>query len=312
MTSAARHTLRSSLLVLAATLTSARLDGQAEHRAILRGKLEAELKTIAESFDGVFGARVVDLTDSSSVGVNDDLVFPTASAIKVAVLLELFRQAEGRPGLLRVRRAVPAASQVGGTGISQNFGDGTSLLSLEDLAVLMIVLSDNTATNILIDELGMDAVNRTLTEFGLRHTKLQRKMIRPEASLRGEENLSTPAESAALMVGLARCNLPVSKASCDRLRAILEIPKENPVRDPVPRGVRIAFKPGNIEGVAAVWALVELPDRPYVLTVMTNYGGDGAAAIRRASEVAYRHFSKLSRATPYGTRVPLDLIRRLP
>ncbi len=302
---------RVALLVLV-TAGASRLEAQAEHRAILSDKLQADLKSLAQGFDGVLGARVVDLTDSTTVGVNDDLTFPTGSSIKIAVLLELFRQVERRPGLLRERRPVTPAAQVGGTGVSQYFGDGTSLLSLEDLAVLMIVLSDNTATNLLIDELGMDSVNRTLSDLGLRRTKLRRKMIRPDASLRGEENLSTPAESAALMVRLARCDLPVSKASCDRMRAILEIPKEHPVRDPIPSGVRIAFKPGDIEGVAAVWALVALPDRPYVLSVMTNYGGNGREAIRRVSEAVYRHFSKLARSTPYGTRVPLDLIRKRP
>jgi hypothetical protein len=93
---------------------------------------------------------------------------------------------------------------------------------------------------------------------------------------------------------------------------MLEMPTEGPVRDPVPAGIPIAFKSGSLEGVATVWALVELPDRPYVLVVMTNYGGDGDAAIRQTSDVLYRHFAKLARATPYGTRVPLDVIKRRP
>ena len=199
---------------------------------------------------------------------------------------------------------------MGGSGVIQHFGDGSSTLSLEDLAVLMITLSDNTATNILIDALGMNAVNRTLADLGFGETRLQRKMIQPEASLRGEENVSTPAEAAALMTRLARCDLPVNQASCRRITEILEIPKGGAVREPVPGSVRIAFKPGTLEGVATVWAYVELPDRPYVLAVMANYGGDGDAAVGRISEAAYRYFAKLARATPHGTRVPLEVIRR--
>lgn len=282
---------------------------QEPHRSILKDKLRAELEALADEFDGVLGAEIVDLTDSSRVGVNDGLVFPQGSAIKIPILIELFRQAEQRPGLLQERRAVTQAAQVGGSGVIQYFAPGSSSLSLEDLAVLMIVLSDNTATNILIDALGMDAVNRTLREMGFRDTKLQRKMIQPEASLRGAENLSTPAEAAELMTRLAHCELPVSRGSCERIRRILEIPKEGPVRDPVPASVPIAFKPGSLEGVATVWAYVELPDRPYVLVVMTNYGGDGDDAIRQVSELAYRYFSKLARATPYGTRVPREFLR---
>lgn len=304
--------VRRCLLPLLLLLPLLPLSGQEPHRAILKDKLRADLEAIADDFDGVFGAQVVDLADSSTVGVNQRLVFPQGSAIKVPILIELFRQAERRPGLLQERRPVRAAVQVGGSGVIQYFADGSSLVSLEDLAVLMITLSDNTATNMLIDEVGMDAVNRTLNEMGFTRTKLQRKMIQPEASLRGDENVSTPAEAAEIMVRLARCQLPVSRGSCDRIRQVLEIPKEGPVRHPVPGSVRIAFKPGSLEGVATVWAYVELPDRPYVLVVMTNYGGDGDEAIRRASEVVYGYFSKLARATPYGTRVPLEVIRRRP
>ena len=304
---------RAFLVVLGAAgalSAAAPLVAQSEHRAILKDKLRNDLEAIADDFDGVFGAQVVDLSDSTTVGVNERMVFPQGSAIKVPVLIELFRQAERKPGWLRERRPVRAAAQVGGSGVIQYFGDGSSEVSLEDLAVLMITLSDNTAANLLIDEVGMDAVNRTLDEMGFTRTRLQRKMIQPEASLRGQENLSTPAEAAELMARLARCQLPLSRASCDRILKILEIPKDGSARQPVPASVPMAFKPGSLEGVATVWAYVELPDRPYVLTVMTNYGGDGEEAVRRASEVAYGYFSKLARATPYGTRVPPDLIKR--
>ncbi|HLB38341.1 MAG TPA: serine hydrolase [Gemmatimonadales bacterium] len=300
------------LLPLLALLPLLPLASQEPHRAILRDKLRADLEAIAEDFDGVLGAQIVDLTDSTTVGVNQRLVFPQGSAIKIPILIEVFRQAERRPGMLQERRPVTRAAQVGGSGVIQYFGDGSSTLSLEDLAVLMITLSDNTATNVLIDAVGMNAINQTLADMGFRETRLQRKMIQPEASLRGEENLSTPAEAAEVMTRLARCDLPVGQASCRRITEILEIPKGGAVREPVPGSVRIAFKPGTLEGVATVWAYVELPDRPYVVVVMTNYGGNGDEAIRMVSEVAYGYFAKLARATPHGTRVPPPVIRRRP
>jgi hypothetical protein len=113
------------------------------------------------------------------------------------------------------------------------------------------------------------------------------------------------------MEKIASCELPMSPASCARVREILEIPKGGPVRTPVPSSVPIAFKPGGITGVTTVWALVGLPGRPYVLSVMTNYGGNGGAVVEAASAAAYRYFSKLAGATPHGTRVPLDVLRRV-
>jgi beta-lactamase class A len=293
-----------ALTALTASIHAAHAAPQDTLRAIVTAKFRAELEAIARDFSGVYGAQVVDLTDGTAIGVNADLVFPQGSAIKIPILLELFRRADERPGLLSERRPVTDALRTGGSGILQRFGNGTSELALEDLAVLMIVLSDNTATNMLIDELGMDAVNRNLDRLAMPKTRLRRKMIRPDASARGEENVSTPAEAAMFMARLARCDLPLSTVSCRRMREILEIPKGGPVRAPVPPAVPIAFKPGGIEGVTTVWALVNLPGRPYALAVMTTYGGDGGEAVRRTSEAAYQFFSRLAGATPFGTRVP--------
>jgi beta-lactamase class A len=284
-------------------------EGQAAHREILRAKLERQFRQIAETFSGVMGIQFVDLTDGTRVGVNEQLVFPQGSAIKVPILIELFRQAETRPELLQQRQRVTAASRTAGSGVLGQFADGSSEIANEDLAVLMVVLSDNTATNLLIDALGMESVNRTMASLGFPNTRLQRKMIRPEASARGEENVSTPREAADIMVRLARCDLPVSRAACGRIRQILEIPKSDAAHAAVPSDVAVASKPGSIEGVATVWAIVSVPDRPFVLTAMTNYGGgDGDAAITRATRAAYDYATRLARSTPNGARVPLEVI----
>jgi beta-lactamase class A len=278
--------------------------GQEQHRDLLRQKFQAELERIAGAYDGVAGLHVVDLTDGDRFDVHGDLVFPQASAIKVLILLELFRRADGEPGLLRQRVELTRDVRTGGSGVLQVLSDGGSALSLEDLAIYMIVHSDNTATNILIDRLGMDAINRLAHSLGAPATRLQRRMIDPAASARGEENLSTPREAARVMERIAACDLPMSATSCRRVREILELPKGGATRAPVPSTVPIAFKPGGIAGVATTWALVGLRGRPYVFTVMTNYGGDGDAVVRAVSEAAYRYFTKLVGVTPYGTRVP--------
>ena len=298
-----------TLLVVAGTATA-----QPAHRALLRAKLERDLQQLADGYRGIVGIRVVDLTDSTEVGVNDTLTFPQGSAIKVPILIELFRQADARPTLLRERVPITAASRTGGSGVLVDFTDGGSQISVEDLAILMIRLSDNSATNLLIDKVGMAEVNRMLDGLGVRHTRLQRKMIRPDAMIKGEENISTPAEAAAVMTMLARCALPLTKASCARVRAILEMDKDEPVRSVIPSSVRVASKPGDVEGVSTSWALVDLPDRPFVLTMMTNYGDSdaGRALIQRAATIVYEHFTRLARSTPNGARVPLEVIRRNP
>jgi beta-lactamase class A len=292
-------------------LAAAPLAAQPAHRTIIRQHFQAELEAITDGFDGVAGLHLVDLTDGDRFDVRGDLVFPQASAIKITILLELFRRAEIEPGLRRERIEMTAANRTGGSGVLQVLTEGGSALSLEDHAIYMILHSDNTSTNILIDRLGMDAINRLSASLGAPQTLVQRRMIQPEASARGQENISTPREAAAIMERIASCDLPMSEASCQRVRQILEIPKGGPTRAPVPGTVPIAFKPGGITGVATTWALVGLSGRPYVLSVMTNYGGDGVAVIQSVAAAAYRYFSKLAGATPYGTRVSPDLLRRV-
>lgn len=286
-----------------------RTQSQSEHRQILSDDFHATLEALVEGYEGVAGVHVLDLTDGTRFGVRDHLVFPQASAIKIPILLELFRRAEVEPDLLSRRIEVTDEVRTGGSGVLRYLTDGGTALSLEDHAILMILHSDNTATNVLIDALGMEAVNALSASLGATETLLQRKMIRPEESARGNENLSTPRDAARIMERIAACDLPMGEASCARVREILEIPKGGAFVDPVSAGIPVAWKPGGITGVAAAWGTVNLPDRPYVLVIMSSYGGDGGALIRAVSDAAWRHFSRLAGVTDYGTRVPLEVKR---
>ncbi len=286
---------------------SASTSSQEAHREILRSKFQSDLQAVVDDYEGVAGLHILDLASGDRFAVRDDLRFPQASAIKVPVLLELFRRAESEPTLLDKRVEMTDEIRTLGSGVLRYLTNGGSALSLEDYAIYMILYSDNTATNVLIDELGMDAVNRLSASLGAEQTLLQRKMIRPDQSAMGNENLSTPRDAATIMEKISTCDLPMSRRACARVREILEIYKDGPIRTPVPEEVPIAFKPGGITGVATVWGIVDVPDRPYVIVVMSNYGGDGGAVIEAVSRLAYDYFSRLSGITEYGTRVPLDV-----
>ena len=302
-------TLLALFLLLGATASV--VSAQAEHLSIIREKLQADFEGIVDTYEGVAGIHVLDLTTGDRFSVQDDLLFPQASAIKIPILIELFRRAESEPDLLRKRIELTDEVRTAGSGVLQVLTDGGSALALEDYAIYMVVHSDNTATNVLIDELGMNAINALSESLGATQTLLQRKMIRPEESARGNENLSTPRDAALIMEKIATCDLPMSEASCQRVREILEIYKGGPIRTPVPSSIPIAFKPGGITGVSTVWGLVDVPDRPYVISVMSNYGGNGGAVVEAASAAAFDYFSRLSGITEYGTRVPLDVKRRI-
>jgi beta-lactamase class A len=278
-------------------------------RRLLAQQLQRQLDSLATAGPGVVGIAIEDLTSGDRFAVNDSIAFPQASAIKVALLLELLRQADTGPLSLRERVDVGAAQQVGGDGVLQWFADRGSTLSLHDLAILMATLSDNTATNVLIARVGMPNVNRMLDGMGLGEIRLRRPMMRPDESARGNENVATPRAAARLMVRLARCDLPMSRRACMDARRMLEIPKNGTVSDALPADVPAAWKPGTLDGISTAWALVRLRGRPYVIAVMVSYADARADdVVRSVVRLTHGYFARLAPATPYGVHVPDALL----
>lgn len=281
-------------------LTLASPGGGAGKEAVLMDKLRARLEAVDRGLDGVLGVAVKDLNSGATVTLRADEVFPQASSIKLAVLYELFRQAEeGRVDLAATTR--PSLPRVGGGGVLQVLGDRVSL-TWRDLAVLMMGWSDNEATNALIERVGMDAVNRRLDTLELPRTRLQRRMMDLDAARRGLENVSTPAEMLRLAEVLYR-GAGLSPARATDLVDVASVAKLSSFEVPGPTGVRVMGKTGTLEGVRAFTAVVDLPGRPYAAAIMTTYlrrDEDGEAAIRQIWAALYDTFDRLARASEHG------------
>lgn len=300
-----------NVLIAFVPLFSATALAQSPHWEELRAKTEARLQEIASEARGIVAYSIVDLQSGQRFDRHADWVFPQGSAIKVPVLMELYKQAgEGRLSL-DDRAAVTSAEQVGGSGVLKELGDGTSELSIRDLAVLMILVSDNTATNMLINRVGMHNVNRTMDALGLPHTRVQRLMMDEAARGRGDENLSTTAEAARILEMLYKGEF-LDRAACDDMLSILRKWKEGSIRSGLPPGVPVSNKAGGIPGVSTEWAIVHLQARPYIVVVMGNFGleNEFSQIIQQISRTAYDYFWRLSRSSPYGTYVDPKLIKK--
>jgi beta-lactamase class A len=272
----------------------------AEKQGALWEKLRARIEAVDRGLDGVLGASVKDLKGGMTLDVRAAEPFPQASSIKLAVLYELYRQAEeGRVDLGELTR--PALPRVRGGGVLQELGNQVSL-TWRDVAVLMMGWSDNAATNVLIDRVGMDAVNRRLDSLGLRATRLRRKMMDLDAARRGDENVSTPAEMRQLAETMY-AGAGLSRERARDLMAVAAVPKDSPFRVPLPESLVVADKPGSLEAVRCVTAIVDLPGRPYAVSIMTTYlrrDADGEAAIREISAALYETFDRLARSSDLG------------
>jgi beta-lactamase class A len=269
----------------------------------LRARLEERLNAIAGSLDGVMGYAIAGLESPERLERHANETFPTASTIKLAILYELFRQSDEGRIQLDAPITLDRRAAVGGSGILNELT--TPTLSIRDYATLMIVLSDNTATNVVIDLVGMDRVTSRMASLGLRNTRLRRKMIDLEAARRGDENVSTPAELALLLQLLHRGE-GLSKASRNSLLEILRKSKTSPMRSAIPARVVVANKPGGLEAVAVDAGIVYLDGRPYVQAMMTTYLKDNAAgdaAIESASRAAFEYFSRMAASSEYGRAI---------
>jgi len=288
-------------LVLAVASTS---PAQETLQSALHAKLETDLENVAQHLNGVMGYAIKDLSTGETLLRLPDTVFPQASSIKLTVLLELMRQAqEGKLALEEKHTVTRSEMTVGDTEpILTMLGDGTVTMTLRDLAIFMVVLSDNTATNILINRLGMDNINGGVIRLGLKETELRRRMIDLEAAKKGNENVSTPREMLSLLekvhAGLA-LDAPRTKTYFDLLR----LPKESEFHKALPEDVAIADKPGSLEGVRCDTGLIDIPGHPFIMSITTTYlarDEEGERAVEAAARLAYDYFSQLGRASSYG------------
>lgn len=291
------------LILFAAQIASAQQQSPVPLAEDFSAKLATTLNHMSADYDGVMGIFVKDLTSGQTFSVNPDTIFPQASSIKIPLLIELMRQAQSGKIDLNTRVDIHRDALVGGSGVLQFFSDGGSSVSIHDLAILMILLSDNSATNLLIDRVDMNNVNSMLDALGLRNTRLARKMIDIAAEQSDRENHSTPREMAALLEQLYAGKLldaGYTKATLE----ILEYPKESPLHAGVPENIAVAEKPGSLNGAQCDSGIVLLEGRPFVISVMTTYNRvDGNAAITGVSRVVFDYFDRLAHANSYGVHI---------
>jgi beta-lactamase class A len=179
---------------------------------------------------------------------------------------------------------------------------GITQLTNRDLATIMVAVSDNSATNVLIDRVGMGNVVTLASSLGLPHTQLRRKMMDLAAAAAGRENISTPREMMQLLEQIYRGKV-IAAPLLEDFFAVLATPKDSFLPRDLPADVRIANKPGELEGVRNDSGIVFLKGRPYVIAVMTTYLGNeraGEDAIRHISAATYSMFERLAHASDLG------------
>ena len=243
--------------------------------------LEVRLAPLAKDHKGKVALAVKNLETGENYYLNADEVMPTASLIKIAVLIDLYQQAQEGKLKLTDRVVLHAADKVPGSGIlTEHFSDGAEF-SLRDAARLMIAFSDNTATNLVLDRVGIKSVNERMKAWGFPETRINAKVYRgsttsvdPERTRRYGLGSTTARE----MVGVLE-QLQMS----DRLRsfykqAVLNHLGKNADKDKfkrlLPADVKVIHKDGSTSDTRTDAGLIHTPAGLVAVCVLSTDNKD--------------------------------------
>lgn len=202
---------------------------------------------------------------------NGDRSFVAASTVKIAIMIEIFRRIDSGKLSLDKLHKMTQDDKSNGSGVLLHMHTGVEV-TIGDLVYLMMSISDNTATNILIDYAGMDQVNGVMRSLGMANSVLGRKM-RGRPVLPGEnENLAVPSEYASMIQAIMN-GTAASPSSCTQMEAVLEkqqndrrIARHLPAKD----RPRWGTKTGSLPGVANDVGFVMTPKGPAIVSVFTE------------------------------------------
>lgn len=231
-------------------------------------ELLTELVQRLKAFGGKTGLYARNLTTGQTLRYHAEEPFLAASVIKIPILAACFEQI--RRGALDPAESftIRRADKMPSCGALSYMHDGLQVTA-EDLYTLMIILSDNTATNLLIDRLGADTVNAFLAEQGMTGTRLNRRLFEPELARQGVENTMVPEEIGRMLEAMEAGTLVSPEAS----RAMLDILKKQRLNGKIPvllpPGTAVAHKTGEDSGITHDVGIVYGP-QPFVLCLCAN------------------------------------------
>jgi beta-lactamase class A len=268
--------------------------------------LEDRLAPLAKAHKGKVAIAVKHLGTGESYYYSADEVMPTASLIKVAVLIEAYQQADEGKVKLTDPVTLHEADKVPGSGIlTYHFSEGATL-PLRDAVRLMIAFSDNTATNLVLDKVGIKAVNKRMEAWGFPNTKINAKVFRgsttsvdPERTKRYGLGSTTAREMVKLMEELqtgTRNRPPLKQAILRHLRTNDDKDKFTRL---LPPGTRVVHKDGSVSDARTDAGIIETPTGPVAVCVLTDGNADrrwvrdnaGNLLCARVAKEVYDHFS---------------------
>jgi beta-lactamase class A len=267
-------------------------------------QLRRALAGITANFEGIVGISLRNLATGESLSIRGAEKYPSASLIKVSILVALLAEVESGRMDLAERSTMIARDRVGGSGILKHMESGTDP-TLADLAWLMITLSDNTATNLLLDKLDIATVGAKMEALGLPESKVHSKSFRRQTSIAIDSSalyglgVTTPDEMVELFAMLNEGRAVSPAQDSVALRMLLGNQDGNMMVRWLPSGTRVAHKSGSVDQTRNDCGIMYTPAAPIALCVLTRenedrtYAVDNSAhlLIARIAREVFRHYN---------------------
>jgi beta-lactamase class A len=245
-------------------------------------------------FNGEAAVVIKDLDRGWEISFNRERLFPSASLVKIAIMAAAFLEADRGRINLGNSIVLKESDKLGGSGILKNVSAGT-VFSIGRLIGLMIYDSDNTATNILTGLIGIERLNNSFKELGLKDTNLARKVADYKLRDRGVENYTSAADMAGLLEKIYRGSLGAEHISHKSI-SILKLVRSN---DRIPRylppEITVAHKTGLEKGVCHDAGIIFTERGDFIIAVLTTHSDPNSILAKEfIAQLALHLYSYLS------------------
>lgn len=228
-----------------------------------------EIEKIILQVEGKVSVNFYDLNKTDGFSINGNEKVLSASIIKLLILAELLKKASENKFSLSDTITITNFMKTEGDGVLKELNTGHRF-SLKELATLMIIVSDNQATNILIDFLGMENINLLGKELGLKETILERRMMDTEARKNGYDNYTSADDISLLLKRIYQEKLINKEASQVMLDILLRQQQGERLQRYLPTDIKIAHKCGDLDNLENDGGIIWFGDKAYILVVLTS------------------------------------------
>ena len=228
-----------------------------------------EIEKIISQVEGSVCINFYDLNKNNVFSINGDKKVLSASMIKLLILAELMKKISENKFSLSDTIMIVDSMKTGGDGVLKELNTGHHF-TLKELATLMIIVSDNQATNILIDFLGMENINQLGKELRLKKTFLGRKMMDIEVRKKGYDNYTCADDISSLLKLIYQEKLINEEASQLMLDILLRQQQGERLQRYLPSDIKIAHKCGDLDNLENDGGIIWLGNKTYILVVLTS------------------------------------------